>query len=133
MSEPSLKQYSAELAELKNAPPCAIEILPLQAIAIVSHVQLALRHPSLADNSALTKIARDVALQLQALFNSESATYKVLELGWNSQHDILVEGTDFDDSEEYERRETIDDYVGEAVLDRFIDPEELNTEPSGYW
>jgi hypothetical protein len=95
MAEPSLKEYAAELAELEKAPPCAIEIAPLAAIAIVSHIQLAVRHPSLADNAPLTKIARDVALQLQALFNSESATYKVLEMGWNSQHDILVENTDF--------------------------------------
>lgn len=90
-----LKQYSAELAELENAPPCEIQILPLQAIVIVSHIQLALRHPSLKDNAALTRIARDVAIELQSLFNSESATYKVLELGWNSEHDILIEKTDF--------------------------------------
>lgn len=96
MSKPSLKQYSAELAELENAPACEIQILPLQAIAIVSHIQLAIRHPSLADNSALTKIARDVAIEFQALFDSNSATYKVLEMGWHEQHDILVEETDFD-------------------------------------
>jgi hypothetical protein len=27
-----------------------------------------------------------------------------------------------------ERGETIDDYAGEAVLDRYIDPEEMNTD-----
>ena len=44
MNRPILKEYAAELAELENAPACEIQILPLQAIAIVSHVQLALRH-----------------------------------------------------------------------------------------
>ncbi|WP_293335131.1 hypothetical protein [Microcoleus sp. CAWBG58] len=92
-----LKQYYAELAELENAPAREIQILPLQAIAIVSHIQLALLHRSLAGKTTVTRIARDVAIDLQALFNPESATYKVLDLGWHSQHDILVEGTDFND------------------------------------
>ncbi|MEG4121771.1 hypothetical protein QUA43_30405, partial [Microcoleus sp. N9_B4] len=40
-------------------------------------------------------IAIDTARQLQNLFNSDSETYKVLELGWNPDADILVpEGTE---------------------------------------
>lgn len=98
MTKPDLKQYAAELAELENAPPAAIELSPLEAIAIISHIQLATRHPWVTADCGLTKIAIDTARQLQDLFSPESATYKVLELGWNSEKDILVEKTDFDSS-----------------------------------
>lgn len=92
---PDLKQYAAELAELENAPLAPIEIHPLGAIAIISHIQLATRHPSVSEeNDSLTKIAIDVARQLQSLFDPESVTSKVLELGWNPDDDILVTSED---------------------------------------
>ena len=85
---PYLKEYAAELTELENAPPTAIELPPLAAIAIISHIQLAIRHPSVAGKDGLTQIAINVARQLQDLFNRESTTYKVLELGWKPEEDI---------------------------------------------
>jgi hypothetical protein len=85
---PDFEEYAAEIKKLEDVPPAAIEISPLEAIALISHVQLATRHPALADKSGSTKVAIDVALQLQALFNSESTIYKVLELGWNSDEDL---------------------------------------------
>jgi len=85
---PNLKEYAAELTELENAPPTAIKLHPLAAIAIISHIQLAIRHPSVAGKDGLTQIAIDVARQLQDLFNPESTTYKVLELGWKPEEDI---------------------------------------------
>ena len=85
---PSLKEYAAELTELENSPPTAIELHPLAAIAIISHIQLAIRHPSVAGKDGLTQIAIDVARQLQDLFNPESTTYKVLELGWKPEENI---------------------------------------------
>lgn len=87
MTSDLLKQYATELAQLEKAPPAAIELPPLAAIAIVSLVQFASRHPSLVDNN-LAKIAIDAAIQLQALFNPESTVYKVLELGWNPDADL---------------------------------------------
>jgi len=109
MTKPDLKQYAAELAELENAPPAAIELSPLEAIAIISIAQLGRRHPSVAADCALTKIALHTARQLQGLFSPESATYKVLELGWNSEKDILLEKTDFDRSV-FESDDDDDDY-----------------------
>lgn len=88
MTSDLLKQYAAELAELEKAPPAAIELPPLAAIALIGHVQLATRHPELANDKGLTKVAIDVALQLQALFNPESTVYKVLELGWDAESDL---------------------------------------------
>jgi len=134
MTEPNLKQYAVELAELEKVPPAAIELYPFEAIAIISVVQLGSRHPSVATDSELTKIAINVALKLQALFSPESATYKVLELGWNGEKDILVEKTDFDRSvfdatkfdenyplwnEDGDGGESFDNYIGESELDRF--------------
>ena len=93
MTSDLLKRYALELAQLEDAPPSPIELPPLAAIAIVSLVQLASRHPSVGDNS-LVKIAIDAAMQIQGLFNSESAAYQVLELGWNSDADIALSESD---------------------------------------
>lgn len=48
MTEPHIKQYAAELAELENASPAAIELYLFEAIAVISVVQLGSRHPSVA-------------------------------------------------------------------------------------
>ncbi|MEG4547449.1 hypothetical protein QUB64_32580, partial [Microcoleus sp. Aus8_D2] len=87
---PDLKQYAVELAELENAPPAPIQLPPLAAIAIISHIQLATRHPSVLDKEGLTKMAIEVARQIQELFDKESAIYKVLELGWSPDEDRLL-------------------------------------------
>ena len=58
-------------------------------VAIISHIQLAIRHPGIAD-SVFAQMAIDAAKQLQELFNKESETYKVLELGWNPEADFLA-------------------------------------------
>lgn len=79
---------------MQDLPPATVELPPLAAIAIISHIQLACRHPGLVADG-VTKIAIDTARQLQNLFNPNSETYKVLELGWNPEADILVpEGTE---------------------------------------
>jgi len=119
---PHLKEYAAELAELEKAPPATIELPALAAIALISHVQLATRHPSVAGKHGLTKIAIDAARQLQGLFNTESATYKVLELGWNPEEDLPLPQDDYPDYDPY--YESYDAYVGEAIIDRFLDPEQ---------
>ncbi len=148
MTKPDFKQFAAELAQLESAPPSVIELPLLTAMAIISHVQLATHHPSVAADSDLTKIAIEVARQLQALFSPESVTYQVLELGWNSEKDILVEKTDFDrsvfdatkfdenyplwndpDHDDYDEYFPDDgetgNYDGEAILDRYQHPEEF--------
>ncbi|MEG4944004.1 hypothetical protein [Microcoleus sp. F4-D5] len=84
---PDLKKYSEEMMAMQDLPPATVELPPLAAIAIISHIQLATRHPSVGGDT-FTKIAIDTAKQLQNLFNPDSETYKVLELGWNA--DIIV-------------------------------------------
>ncbi|MEG4258505.1 hypothetical protein, partial [Microcoleus sp. Pol8_C2] len=94
MKTPDLKKYADEVNKMQDLPPAPIDLPPLAAIAIISHIQLAIRHPGVADDS-FTKIAIDTARQLQNLFAPTSETYKVLELGWNPEADILVpEGTE---------------------------------------
>jgi hypothetical protein len=88
MGEPDLKKYAQEVSAMQDLPPATIKLPPLAALAIISHIQLATRHPAIGDD-AFTKIAIETARQLQQLFNPESETYKVLELGWNPTEDIL--------------------------------------------
>ncbi|MEG5186091.1 MULTISPECIES: hypothetical protein [unclassified Microcoleus] len=85
---PDLKKYADEMMAMQDLPPATVELPPLAAIAIISHIQLATRHPSVGGDT-FTKIAIETAHQLQQLFNPESETYKVLELGWNPTEDIL--------------------------------------------
>jgi len=96
MKKPDLKKYAQEVKEMQLLPAASVELPPLAALAIVSHIQLAIRHPGIAD-SEFAKIAIDGAKQLQNLFNQDSETYKVLELGWNPEADILTPSGDLDD------------------------------------
>jgi hypothetical protein len=59
-------------------------------LAIISNIQLASRHPAVKGED-LTKIAIDWTKQLQNLFEPESTTYQVLELGWNPDEDRPLE------------------------------------------
>jgi len=86
MKHPDLKKYAEEMEEMQNLPPASLEISPLGALAIITHIQLASRHPAVGDE--LTKIAINCAKELQSLFNPSSVTYQVLELGWNPEEDI---------------------------------------------
>jgi hypothetical protein len=105
-----LKKYAYELSAAQNLPPASVEIPALAAIALISHVQLAVRHPEVTEYS-LKKAAIDAARQLQALFNQDSEIHKVLELGWNPDKSIYVpEGID---------DWFIEDFAPEAILDRY--------------
>jgi hypothetical protein len=96
MKKPDLQKYASEVNEMQSLPPATVEIPPLAALAIISHIQLATRHPGIA-GSKLTEIAIDVAKQLQSLFNRDSETYKVLELGWNPAADIITPSGELND------------------------------------
>ena len=81
---------------MQNLPAATVELPGLAALARVSHIQLAIRHPGIAD-SEFAKIALDVAKQLQGLFNENFEVFKVLELGWNPEADILTPSGELDD------------------------------------
>lgn len=95
MKEPDLEKYAREVNAMQDLSPATVELPPLAAMAIISHIQLAIRHPGTA-GSEFAKIAIDVAKQLQNLFNPESETFKVLELGWNPEADILTPSGELD-------------------------------------
>jgi hypothetical protein len=96
MRECDLEKYTQEVNEMQMLPAALVELPPLAALAIISHIQVATRHPEVT-NTEFAKIAIDVAKQLQNLFNQNSETYKVLELGWNPEADILTPSGELDD------------------------------------
>jgi len=88
MDEALADLYEQELKQLENAEPITVEIPPLVAIALISQVQLASRHPQ---NSGWSlEQAKFAAKQLQSYFNPDSAVAKVLEMGWNSTFDVPI-------------------------------------------
>jgi hypothetical protein len=87
MIEPDLEKYAQEMREMQSLPPASVELPPLATLAIITHIQVAVRHPDIA-GSKFSEVAIETAKQLQGLFNSESETYKILELGWNPEADL---------------------------------------------
>jgi len=79
-----LKRYDAELQELESLPPAAIELDAKGALALVTHMQIAAANPAVKHNPLLSS-AIAAAKQIQSSFNSESAIYEVLELGWQPE------------------------------------------------
>jgi hypothetical protein len=79
-----LKKYDAELQQIEFLPPAAIELDAKGALALITHMQIAAANPAVKYNPLLpAEIA--AAKQIQSSFNSESAIYEVLELGWQPE------------------------------------------------
>jgi len=76
-----LKRYDAELQELESLPPAAIELDAKEALALITHMQIAAANPAVKYNPLL-KSAIAAAKQIQSSFNPDSAINEVLELGW---------------------------------------------------
>jgi hypothetical protein len=76
-----LKRYDAECQQLESLPPATIELPANQALAIVTHLQIAAANPAVKYNPLLPS-AIAAAKHIQESFNRESAIYEVLELGW---------------------------------------------------
>jgi hypothetical protein len=81
-----LKKYDAELQELESLSPAAIELPANQALAIVTHMQIAAANPAVKYNPLLPS-AIAAAKHIQESFNPESAFMKC----WNSVG--LTQGT----------------------------------------
>jgi len=79
-----LKKYDAELQELETLPPAEIELPANQALALVTHIQIAAANPAVKHNPLLPN-AIAAAKQIQSSFNPESAIHEVLELGWQPE------------------------------------------------
>jgi hypothetical protein len=87
-----LKRYDAELQELETLPPAAIELPADQALALVTHIQIAAANPAVKHNPLLPS-AIAAAKQIQEAFNRESAIYQVLELAWGEAKELSGECT----------------------------------------
>ena len=79
-----LKRYDAEMLEIDSLPPAEIEISALQALAIITHVQIGTANPAVKHN-ALLPSAIAAAKRIQGYFNQDSAIYALLQLGWAAQ------------------------------------------------
>ena len=77
-----LRKYDAELQELESLPPAEVELSAKQALALVTHLQIAAANPAVKYNPLLPS-AIAAAKQIQSSFNPESAIYEMLELGWH--------------------------------------------------
>ena len=78
-----LKQYHAEVEELDSLPPAETELTARQALAIVTHLQIAAVNPAVRDNPLLPD-AIAAAKQIQSSFNPESAA-KVFAAVWRQR------------------------------------------------
>ena len=76
-----LKRYDAEVQKLETMPPAEIELSAYQALALVTHLQIAAADPAVKYNPLLQS-AITAAKQIQSSFNPDSAIHEVLELGW---------------------------------------------------
>jgi hypothetical protein len=76
-----LKRYDAELQQIEFLPPTAIELDAKEALALITHMQIAAANPAVKYNPLLPA-AIAAAKQIQSSFNPDSAIHEVLELGW---------------------------------------------------
>jgi len=81
-----LKRYDAELQEIETLPPAAIELSAYQALALITHIQLAAANPAVEHNPLLPS-AIAAAKQIQSNFNPNSAIHEVLNLCWQEPQD----------------------------------------------
>lgn len=77
-----LDKYAQELDKMQVAELISVELCPLEAVAIINHVQIAAQNTS---NCKITQIAITGAKRIQeAVLNPESTAYDVLEAGWKA-------------------------------------------------
>ncbi len=73
------KKYTQELHQMQEAESVPVKLCPLEAVAIVNHVQLVAQH----GDSKITQIAIAAARKIQkAVLDPGSTAYEVLEAGW---------------------------------------------------
>ncbi|MDB9514133.1 hypothetical protein PN499_23305 [Kamptonema animale CS-326] len=87
--EKLIDAWAAECKELLNAPSLPVQLDPMVAIAIISQIQLASRHPE--NNGWMRTQAVEAARALQTLFSPTSVTARVLQLGWDVDEDVLID------------------------------------------
>ena len=79
------RQFSRDFAGLANRRPIVLRLTALQAWALLSQLQLALRHPANIGPTAET--ARRIAEGLEAIVATTSALQEVARRGWDPAFD----------------------------------------------
>jgi len=78
------KEYEEELSAMQKSEAVAVELTPLEAVALVNHVQLAVQQQCDASHK-VSEIAVAGARQIQkAVLDPESTAYQILEEGWEA-------------------------------------------------
>jgi hypothetical protein len=94
-----LKRYDAELQEVELLPPAAIELTARQALALVTHMQIAVANPGVKDwrHLPLTKQKKSASgLQKRAApdnTHAEAARAPVRSGRWNPARDFRAAKT----------------------------------------
>ena len=91
MEKPDFEKCGQEVNEMQGLPLASSKVSWLGVFAIISIIQAAVQQmPEIADNG-WAKMGIAAARQLQEdLFNQNSETYKVLELGWKPEGCIVT-------------------------------------------
>jgi hypothetical protein len=88
---PELEEVNAELEELKDDPqPVLLQMDKVSAWVLLTHLQLALRHPE--NNGPTAQIARNIALSIQEALcaDPESALARMARAGWKEKRIITM-------------------------------------------
>ena len=86
MSDDLESAFVAEFEELmKHTQLLVFSLTPLEAWALLGHVQLACRHPG--NNGVTREIAVRIARQFQHMIASMGALAIVAERGWDRKYD----------------------------------------------
>lgn len=81
--------FKQEFAKLPEKPKVTIRLFQIHAWVLLSQLQLALRHPKNTGKSS--KIARDIAHQLQSLIATTPALAAIAEAGYHPELDHTIE------------------------------------------
>jgi hypothetical protein len=76
------KKYTEELDQMQEAKSVPVELCPLDAVAIITHVQLVATNTG---DCKITQIAIAAARKIQeTVLDPQSTAYEILEAGWGA-------------------------------------------------
>ena len=85
-------EFAEQFKQLtQNKDLIVFEVSPLDAWAILSAIQIAIRHPKC--NGEIAERAVEVARTIQEHIASEGVLKTVADMGWNPEHDQTDENT----------------------------------------
>ena len=80
-----LEQFKSEMTAFCEGQPLSLMLSPIEAWALLSHVQLALRHPQ--NTGPTSQIARRWAETIQSRLVTGPAMSEVARRGWEAKYD----------------------------------------------